>query len=69
MENNTLVFWVSQAALPFIQAEFEEGYVTVLQTENDGTVKISMVVNAVAACKLVIAGGEAVRSIYHPAKN
>jgi hypothetical protein len=68
MENRTLTFWVSNGALPFIQAEFEEGYVSVLRTEDDGTVMISMVVDAVAACKLVIAGSESVRSIYHPAK-
>jgi hypothetical protein len=64
MENNALVFWVSQAVLPFIQEQFEEGYVSVLRTEDDGTVMISMVVDAVAACRLVIAGSESVRSYY-----
>ena len=64
MENNALVFWVSSGALPFIQEQFEEGYVSVLRTEDDGTVMISMVVDAVAACRLVIAGSESVRSYY-----
>ena len=64
MEKSKLVFWVSEGTLPFIQEQFEEGYISVLQNENDGTVQISMVVDAVAACKLVIAGAEATRVIY-----
>jgi len=64
MENKTLTFWVSNGVLPFIQEQFEEGYVSVLRTEDDGTVMISMVVDAVAACRLVIAGSESVRSYY-----
>ncbi len=69
MENKALKFWVSNAALPFIQDQFEEGYVTVIRTEDDGTVLISMVVDAVAACRLVIAGSESVRAYYQLNKN
>lgn len=63
MSNNTSRFWISTQIVPFILQEFPEGQVDVISNEEDGTSCISMVLDSLSACRLVIAAQKSGREL------